>query len=267
MLHCCPVTAPSTAPTPGLFLPYPTALVPGRLLRRYKRFMVDVELSDGTTVTAHTPNTGRMLGCSAPGSPVYLSRSQNPKRKLPYTLEIVDAGPALSTPTLLVGINTLLPNRLFHLAAQRGLLAPLRTYTEARREVALASGSRIDLLLSDPEAGRCYVEIKNVTLVQQAVARFPDAVTARGLKHLRELERLVSAGHRACLLFAVQRRDAERVGPADAIDPEYGAGLRHALEHGVEALAYRLDVSPDGVGLGPPLPVDPSPMTSMSSPL
>ncbi len=159
-------------------------LTPGRLLRRYKRFLADVELSDGTVVTAHCPNSGSMLGCAAPGSPVLLSRSGNPSRKLPYTWELVHAGACW------VGINTGLPNRLVREGIEQGIVTELQGYGRIRQEVCYgAERSRIDLLLEEP--GLCYVEVKNFTLVEDGVARFPDAVTTRGQKHLRELMAMV----------------------------------------------------------------------------
>jgi len=218
-------------------------------VRRYKRFLADVRLEDGTVVTAHTPNTGRMEGCSAPGSPVFISEADKRGRKLRYTLEIIDAGPSL------VGVNTILPNRFFARAAAEGLLPDLSGYEDIRREVR-AGDSRIDLLLQGGGRAPCYVEIKNVTLVQDGMAFFPDAVTARGAKHLGELERLANQQHRAVILYAVQRTDAGSVRPADHIDPRYGRALRQALAAGVEALAYGLLVSADGIRLGERLPVE-----------
>ena len=230
-------------------LPYADPLVPGTLLRRYKRFLVDVRLDDGSEVTAHTANTGAMTGCADPGSRVYLSPARTPGRKLPFTLELVTAG------TTLVGINTLLPNRLFKGAVAAGAVPAFGAVAAVKPEVKVGQRSRIDLLVTDADGGLRYVEIKNVTLAQDGAARFPDAVTARGLKHLRELEALARQGHRATILFAVQRGDCARVEPADDIDPEYGAALRQVMDRGVEALAHRLEVSLQGVGLGPELPV------------
>jgi len=203
------------------------------LLRRYKRFLADIELDDGTLVTAHTSNTGSMLGCATPGSPVYLSRADNPKRKLPYTWEAVRVGRSW------VSINTLLPNRLLRAACEARALAELADYTAVRAEVPFGDKTRFDLLLEEPvHAGplRCYVEIKNVTWADGPVARFPDAVTTRGQKHLRELMRAVEQGDRAMLIFFVARADCQRVAPADTIDAEYGRLLRQAIDVGVEVL-------------------------------
>jgi len=219
-------------------------LVPATLLRRYKRFLVDVRLDDGTEVTVHTCNTGAMLGCSDPGSRVYLSPATTPGRKLPFTLEVVDAGDSL------VGVNTLLPNRLMYRATLGGLPPDLAGYGSVRREVKVGEHSRIDLLLEHPGRRSCYVEIKNVTLARQGTACFPDAVTTRGQKHLHELAKLVSLGHRAVILFAVQRNDCHQLAPADDIDPLYGQILRKVIEEGVEAMAFHLEVSVEGVRLG-----------------
>jgi sugar fermentation stimulation protein A len=219
------------------------------LLRRYQRFFVDVRLRNRHVVTAHTPNTGSMLGCSDPGSPVYLSRARPGRRRLRYTLEIVDAGSAL------VGVNTLVPNRLIREAVRLDRIPELAGYPRLRPEVRVGQGSRIDLLLED-DARACYVEIKNVTLADRGVARFPDAVTERGQRHLRELQRLAAAGARAVILFVVQRADCTRMAPADAIDPEYGRLLRRVVAEGVEALAYRAVVTPELVQLDRRLPLE-----------
>lgn len=211
-------------------------LLAGRLVRRTKRFLADVKLDDGTLVTAHTSNTGSMLGCAEPGSAVYLSRSDNPKRKLAHTWEAVRVGRSW------VSINTLLPNRLLRAACEAEAIPELAGYGEVRAEVPFGESSRVDLLLEGPRdrraAPRCYVEIKNVTLADQGVARFPDAVTSRGQKHLRELMQVAAGGDRAVLLFFVGRTDCQAVGPADAIDREYGRLLREAVAVGVEVLPY-----------------------------
>ena len=213
-----------------MLLPQP--LFHGTLIRRYKRFLADVELDDGSQVTAHTPNTGSMQGCARPGSRVVLSMSGNLGRKYPHSWELVH------TDGVWVGINTLLPNRLAREGIEDGTIAELAGYQSIRAEVPYGVGSRIDLLLSG-ERGNCYVEVKNVTLVEGGCALFPDAVSARGQKHLRELMEVVRQGHRGVNLFVVQRADGESVSPADAIDPAYGALLREASRAGVELLAYR----------------------------
>ena len=226
----------------------PAPLIHGTLIRRYQRFLADVELDDGSLVTAHTPNTGSMLGCARPGSRVLLSLSGNPGRKYPHSWELVH------TDGLWVGINTLLPNRLVREGIENGVIGELAGYRQIRAEVPYGSGSRIDLLLSG-ERGHCYVEVKNVTLVENGCALFPDAVTARGQKHLRELMEVVRLGHRGVNLFVVQRGDGRCVSPADAIDPGYGALLREAAGAGVELLAYRATVSNREISLSECLPV------------
>ena len=226
-------------------------LVNGTLVRRYKRFLADVELDDGKIVTAHTANTGSMRGCCEPGSPVWLSQSDNPKRKYSLTWEIVDVGD-----DTLVGINTGLPNQLVVEAIENGTIKELQGYAQLRREVRYGEEkSRIDILLEDKNHSACYVEVKNVTLVEQGRAFFPDAVSSRGSKHLRELIAMCKSGHRGVIFFCVQRGDASDVAPADDIDPEYGKTLREALANGVEALAYRAQVSPEEIKLKTRLPV------------
>jgi sugar fermentation stimulation protein A len=225
-------------------------LIEGVLVRRYQRFLADVELPDGSLVTAHTPNTGSMRGCAVPGSRVWLRDSGNPKRKYPLSWELVEAEPGV-----LVGINTGLSNRLVEEAIIQGRIGALRGYDRIRREVRYGrENSRIDLLLSG-DGPDCYVEVKNVTLVEQGVALFPDAVTTRGTRHLRELAAMVEEGHRAVIFYCVQRRDAKQVQPADSIDPAYGWALREAVAAGVEALAFRAGVSTEGIELNRPLPV------------
>ncbi len=235
---------------------FPTPLTGARLIKRYKRFLADVTLDDGTALTAHCPNTGSMLGCQAPGSRVWLSRSDNPKRKYAYTWELVEAeGGAL------VGINTGRSNALVREAIESGVIGELGGYDEIRAEVRYGNErSRADFLLSGGPSGGdsdCYVEVKNVTAaVRDSVALFPDAVSTRGTKHLRELMGVVrEAGQRAVLCFCVQRMDVGEVRPADDIDPDYGRTLREALSAGVEVVAYRADMRPDAVALAERIPV------------
>ena len=215
-------------------------LIPGTLIKRYKRFLADVEFHDGTTITAHTPNTGSMQGCSAPGSKVWLSQSNNPKRKYPLSWELVEVATDVN-----VGVNTGLPNRLVREGIENGVITELQGYDEIRQEVRYGKErSRIDLLLESKLKPACYVEIKNVTLMKNNVAFFPDAVTVRGTKHLRELLDVVHSGNRAIIFFCIQRRDVQSFSPADDIDPVYGTTLRQVMKHGVEALAYSCLVSP-----------------------
>jgi len=227
-------------------------LISGVLVKRYKRFLADVTLADRARVTAHCPNTGSMLGCCDPDSPVWLSRSANAARKYPLTWEIVQV-----PGDTLVGINTGVTSRLVHEAIDQGVIGELQGYDDIRREVRFGhQGSRVDLLLSGGDGTRCYVEIKNVTAaVEGETAVFPDAVSARGTKHLQELMAMVAEGHRAVLCFCVQRDDVQRVQPADSIDPVYGRTLRQAIDAGVEAIAYRARVSPRSIELYRPIPV------------
>ncbi len=224
-------------------------LTEGRLLRRYQRFLADVETADGRVV-AHCPNTGSLLGCQTPGSRVWLSRSPNPARKLAYTWELVEAEGEL------VGIHTGRSNRLVEEALAAGVVGELEGYRLERREVRYeGSSSRADFLLSG-KAGLVYVEVKNVTAaVSGGIALFPDAVSSRGTRHLQEMMQAVRRGHRAVLVFCVQRSDVAEVHPADAIDPTYGRTLREALAAGVEAVAYRARVSPEEIVLVEPIPV------------
>jgi sugar fermentation stimulation protein A len=223
-------------------------LLPGTLIKRYKRFLADIVLEDGNTVTVHCPNSGSMKGCAAPGSRVFISRSSNPGRKYPFTWELVEAD------GFWAGINTALPNRLVRDAIESGTVVELQGYETIRPEVPYGEHSRIDLLLESPHR-RCFVEVKNVTLVENTLAIFPDAVTIRGQKHLNELMRVVHEGDRGVIFFTVQRGDGKSVSPADAIDPEYGRLLRLAMEHGVEALAYGALVTPQEIVLTGRLPV------------
>lgn len=226
-------------------------LIAGILLRRYKRFLADVRLDCGKTVTAHTANTGAMTGCCIPGARVWLSDSHNMKRKYPLTWELVE-----STSGSLVGINTQLSNRLSREAISNGIIAPLQGYGSITQEVRYGSeNSRIDLLLEDESGNKCFVEVKNVTLAHGDTAKFPDAVSVRGHKHLRELMEMARQGHRAVLLFCVQREDVRAVSPADVIDPHYGKLLRQAEDTGVEILAYGAKITCETIELDHSLPV------------
>lgn len=232
-------------------------LLPGTLVRRYQRFLADVALADGAVVTAHSPNTGRMAGCVAPGSRVWLSESDRPGRRLRYTWEIATDG------AVTVGVHTGRTNALAEEALRAGAVPALAAFPGVRREVRVGERSRIDLVLerdgAAPPAGgpaRCFVEVKNVTLGAAGTAYFPDAVTARGVRHLAELVRLVAAGHAAAMLYVVQREDCERVRPADTIDPAYGAALRAALAAGVAAWGLRFRVTPEAITFDRALPVE-----------
>lgn len=249
----------------GIQMKFPAPLVEGLLVRRYKRFLADVALADGTVVTAHVPNSGAMTGVDAPGSRVWLSRSDNPSRKLAHTLEMVEADGTV------VGVNTGHPNRIAADAVAAGLIPELAGYGRVRREVRYGANSRIDLLLEadgdPPSAPPAYVEVKNVHLRRPHrfdgfAAEFPDAVTTRGAKHLEELARMVAAGCRAVMLYLVQRDDCTHFRIADDVDPGYAAGLARAAAAGVETLCYRCTVSPAAIELSGALPVHlPTPAT------
>ncbi len=232
-------------------------LVAGRLVRRYKRFLADVELEGGGAITAACPNTGSMLGCCEPGSRVWLSESDSPTRKYRHTWELVEVRVPGRARAVVVGINTGLPNRLVAEAASAGVAAELGGYSTIRHEVLFGEErSRVDLVLESPGRPACYVEVKNVTAaVEDGVALFPDAVSERGARHLRELSRLAAKGIRAVQFYCVQRGDVREVRPADAIDPAYGKALREAAAAGVELLAYRAKVSTAGVALAARIPV------------
>jgi len=216
---------------------FKSRLIRGTLIQRYKRFLADVRLANGEVVTAHCTNTGSMMGCKEPGSVVYISRSDNLNRKLLYTWELINAN------NTWVGINTMHPNRLVPEAVEAGVIAELIGYPTIRREVKVSAHSRLDLCLEGAN-GNCFVEVKNVTLAVNGTAAFPDAVSERGTKHLKELMRLRRQGHRAAIVFVIQRGDCEYFRPADEIDQEYGRWLRRAINAGVEALPYRAKVTP-----------------------
>ncbi len=229
------------------------SLQPATLIRRYKRFLADVEMPTGETLTVHTPNTGAMTGCAEPGSTVWLRDVNNPKRKYRYSWEMTT-----NRQGVLVGVHTGITNALASEAIEGGVVAELQDYGSIRQEVKYGEeGSRIDLLLQDHTDGRdCYVEIKNVTTCDEAAyGFFPDAVSTRASKHLRELMGMVAQGQRAVIFFCVQRGDVEQVRPADEVDPIYGETLRQALSAGVEALAYRARVTPEEILLEKALPV------------
>lgn len=222
---------------------FPTRLIRGTLVQRYKRFLADVRLPSGEIVTAHCTNTGSMLGCKEPGSTVYLSLSPNKGRKLAYTWEIIQID------RIWIGINTLHPNRLVAEAIEAGRIPELRGYEVVRREVKVSAHSRLDLCL-EGQSGCCYVEVKNVTVSFAGAAAFPDAVSERATKHLKELIRLKHKRHRAAIVFVIQRGDCKYFRPADEIDPEYGRWLRKAAKAGVEILPYVAKVTPKGILLG-----------------
>ena len=229
-------------------------LIRGRLVKRYKRFLADVKLDDGTTITCTCPNTGSMLGLTAPGSIIWMSESDSPTRKYRHTWEMIENDPG-SGPTL-VGINTSYPNKLVTEAIEAGRIAPLKGYSTLKREQKYGANSRIDILLEDAKKGRAYVEIKNVHLMRNTgIAEFPDSVTERGAKHLGELAEMARTGHRAVMLFLIQRGDASRVSLAGDIDPGYAAAFKAATAAGVEALAYRCRLTPDEIVIDLKIPI------------
>jgi len=226
-------------------------LVPGTLLKRYKRFLADVALDTGETVTAHCANPGAMLGLNAPGNRVWLSKSDNPKRKLAYSWELVEVG------GVLIGINTGAPNKLAEEAIVAGRIAELAGYGRLRREVRYGTNSRIDILLEDDTKPPAYVEVKNVHLMRKpGLAEFPDSVTTRGAKHLVELGDMVTRGHRAVMLYVVQYPGTTRFTIARDIDPAYAAALEKARNRGVETLCYGCDITTDAIALSYALEMD-----------
>ncbi len=229
-------------------------LLRGTLVQRYKRFLADVRLDDGRLVTAVCPNTGSMLGLNAPGSVVWLSQSSSPTRKYPLTWELVEVD--LGAGAGLVGINTGHPNKLVAEALAGRRIRALAGYPTLRHEVKYGRNSRIDLLLECSRKGLCYVEVKNVHLSRRhGLAEFPDSVTARGVKHLGEMSDMVRQGHRAVMVFLIQRGEARRLALARDIDPGYGAAFDKARAAGVEAIALRCRVGIDEIAVDRPVPI------------
>ncbi|HRK17880.1 MAG TPA: DNA/RNA nuclease SfsA [Hyphomicrobiaceae bacterium] len=234
---------------------FASPLVRGTLVQRYKRFLADVRLDDGTVVTATCPNTGSMIGLREPGQTVWLSTSDSPTRKYRHTWEMVEHDQGKGG--RLVGINTSHPNKLVEEAIRAGKMPKLDGYAELKREQKYGRNSRIDILLSDPGKGLCYVEIKNVHLSRSpAVAEFPDSVTERGAKHLDELADMVREGHRAVMVFLIQRSDTKRFVLAPDIDPGYVAAFDRAATAGVEMMAVRCKLSESGISVDKPVPVE-----------
>lgn len=228
---------------------FATPLIKGQLIKRYKRFLADVTLENGEVVTAHCANSGSMMAVKDEGATVWLSPSDNPKRKLKYTWELIEVEGHC------VGINTAHPNALVADAIAQGQIPELAGYAQQKREVKYGQNSRIDVLLSDPDKENCYVEVKNVTLKRGDSADFPDAVTARGAKHLRELGDMVEQGHRAVMFYLVQRPDCTQMDIARDIDPTYDTALQEALKRGVEVICYQCAVTPQEITITTPLPI------------
>jgi len=218
------------------------------LLRRYKRFLADIETVDGEKVTVHCPNSGSMLGCDLPGSEVCISTSDNPNRKYPHTFEMVRAN------NVWVGINTSRTNSLVEEALRDGVISDFGHMDEIKREVKVSEKSRMDFRLT-VNGKKIFLEVKNCTLASDGTAMFPDAVTSRGKKHLAELIELKQKGFGAAVLFCAQRSDAKEFAPAAHIDPAYAEALSRAKKAGVEALAYRAEVSPQEIKVKIKLPV------------
>ena len=219
-------------------------LISATLLKRYKRFLADVRFDDGTEATAHCANPGSMMGLAEPGATVWLSKSDNPKRKLAWSWELIDDESSL------VGVHTGKANALVEEAIKAGTIAELCGYETLKREVKYGENSRIDLLLEDPARPATYVEVKSVTLSRtEGLAEFPDSKTARGAKHMAELAEMAKQGHKAVVFFLVQRSDCTQMQPAADIDPKYAESLSAALAAGVEVLCYSCRLSPDEITL------------------
>ena len=230
---------------------FATPLIPGTLIRRYKRFLSDIELDDGRQVTAHCANPGAMTGLNAPGLRVWVEPNDDPKRKLRFAWRLAEPDGAWA------GIDTGLPNKLVAEALAEGRIASLAHYTDVRAEVRYGDNSRVDFLLTGGGPGRLWLEVKNVHLVRQrGLAEFPDSVTRRGAKHLGELARRVEAGDRAMILYVVQYTGCDRLSVARDIDPAYGAAHDSARMAGVEFLAYATRIDPAGITLDRPLRIE-----------
>ncbi len=230
---------------------FQTELIPATLIRRYKRFLADVRLPDGQEMTAHCPNPGSMMGMADEGMRVWLEPNDDPKKKLKYGWRLIEDG------GVFIGVDTGVPNRVIGEALRAGAIAPLAAYETVRSEVKYGENSRIDFLLQQDGLPDVYVEVKSVTLSRQTgLAEFPDSVTKRGAKHLDELANMVAAGHRAVMLYLVQRTDCTRVALADDIDPAYGRAFDAALAAGVETIAVGANITPQTVDVGELLTFD-----------
>lgn len=228
---------------------FETPLIPAVLIRRYKRFLADCRLEDGREVTAHCANPGSMMGLAEPGMRIWLEPNDDPKKKLKFGWRLVEHAGGHFT-----GVDTSVPNRALRAALEAGQVAGLADYETIRAEVKYGEKSRIDFLLTQPGLPACYVEVKSVTLSRQpGLAEFPDSVTARGTKHLGELARMVAEGHRAVMLYLVQRTDCHRFQLAADIDPAYAAAFDTAQAAGVERLVLGTTISPTGVEVGQPI--------------
>lgn len=228
---------------------FSTPLIPARLIKRYKRFLADCRLADGTEVTAHCANPGSMMGLAEPGMKVWLEPNDDPKKKLKFGWRLVDHENGHFT-----GVDTSVPNRALKATLIAGQIAEFKSYKTVRPEVKYGDNSRVDFLLQGDGLPDAWVEVKSVTLSRQTgLAEFPDSVTARGAKHMHELAQMARAGDRAVLLFVVQRTDCRSVSIADDIDPKYAAAVADARAAGVEVMAIGTEISPQGIQIGAPL--------------
>jgi sugar fermentation stimulation protein A len=233
---------------------FPSTLIPATLARRYKRFLADVVLQSGEVMTVHVANPGAMTGLDRPLSRVWLSDSGNPMRKFPFTWELVEAD--VGNGLEIIGVNTGQPHQLVADAIETEAIPELRNYPTIRREIKYGENSRIDFLLEGPARRPCYLEVKNVHLMRKAgLAEFPDCVTLRGAKHLRELMYMRATGARTVLLFVIQIPSADRFAVARDIDPAYAAAFDQARARGVEMLAWRCDVNLEGIEIAAPVPI------------
>lgn len=230
---------------------FQTSLIKGKLIKRYKRFLADVMLEDGTIVTAHCPNSGSMLSVNESGAEVWISPANNPNRKLKYTWELIRIKRSL------IGINTQHPNMLVAEAILADRIPTLSGVKNLRREVKYGKNSRIDILLENPNGQMCYVEVKNVTMRRNygkgTPAEFPDGITSRGAKHLSELSDMVMLGHRAVMFYLVQRNDTKNMMIARDIDAAYGDALDRARKLGVEVVAFNCKITPKAINIADPV--------------
>ncbi|UXM93885.1 DNA/RNA nuclease SfsA [Bartonella sp. HY329] len=234
---------------------FTSPLTPARLIKRYKRFLADVILENGDEITVSVPNTGSMRGLLHENGRVWLSHSVSPTRKYQYRLEIVESN------NILVGINTSIPNKIAEEAIQIGLVADLSGYSSILREQHYGSNSRVDLLLRDTNKVDTYVEVKNVHFMREkGLAEFPDTVTTRGTKHLRELAKMVEQGKRAIMLFVIQREDCDKMSICADLDPIYGEEFQLARKKGVEAFAIGCKIDIEKIEAYRPLPIIESPI-------
>jgi len=225
-------------------------LIRGRLIKRYKRFLADIVLDTGEEITAHCANPGAMLGLKNPDSVVWVSEASNPNRKLKYDFQLIEADGTL------VGINTSHPNKLVEEAILDGTIVELAGYEHLKREVKYGENSRIDILLTDEAKSDCYVEVKNVHLLRKkGHIEFPDSVTARGAKHLGELANMVDEGHRAVMVYLVQREDGDQLSFAADLDPNYAQAFDDAVKRGVEAIAYECHITTEAIIVTNQIPI------------